>query len=51
MEEVLSVYERPYDPKRPVVTLDESPKQLIGEVHKSFTGKDGVIYQDQKLRT
>lgn len=50
MEEVLSVYERPYDPKHPVVNLDESPKQLIGEVHKSFTGKDGVIYQDYEYK-
>ena len=30
MENVLSVYQRPYDPKFPVVNLDESPKQLIG---------------------
>ena len=32
MEDVLDVYERPYDPSRPVVCLDESNKQLIGEV-------------------
>ena len=32
MEDVLDVYERPYDPDRPVVCLDESNKQLIGEV-------------------
>jgi hypothetical protein len=28
MEDVLSVYERPYDPKRPVVCVDESNKAL-----------------------
>lgn len=32
MEDVLSVYLRPYDPKRPVVTMDESSKQQIQEV-------------------
>ena len=32
MEDVLEVYKRPYDPKRPVVCLDETSKQLIGEV-------------------
>lgn len=28
MEDVLSVYERPYDPKRPVICIDESNKAL-----------------------
>jgi len=32
MEDVLEVYHRPYDPERPVVCLDETNKQLIGEV-------------------
>ena len=32
MEEVLDVYHRPYDPKRPLVCLDEASRQLIGEV-------------------
>jgi hypothetical protein len=32
MEQVLEVYKRPYDPKRPVVCMDEQPKQLISEV-------------------
>ena len=31
MEDVLEVYKRPYDPERPVVCLDETSKQLIGE--------------------
>ena len=31
MEDVLEVYHRPYDPTRPVVCLDETFKQLIGE--------------------
>ena len=32
MEDVLSVYERPHDPARPVVCLDETSRQLLGEV-------------------
>jgi hypothetical protein len=31
MEQVLEVYKRPYDPKQPVVCMDEQPKQLIAE--------------------
>jgi DDE superfamily endonuclease len=33
MEATLDVYERPYDPRFPQVCLDETSKQLIGEVH------------------
>ena len=32
MEDVLEVYQRPYDPDFPVVCMDESTKQLVGEV-------------------
>jgi DDE superfamily endonuclease len=31
MEDVLEVYTRPHDPRRPVVCMDETFKQLIGE--------------------
>ena len=31
MEDILSVYTRPYDPKHPLICLDEVSKQLIGE--------------------
>jgi hypothetical protein len=31
MEMVLDVYKRPYDPRHPVVCMDESPRQLIAE--------------------
>ena len=34
MEDVLEVYARPYDPRRPVVCMDETHKQLIGEVRE-----------------
>ncbi len=32
MEDVLEVYRRPYDPRRPQVCMDELHKQLLGEV-------------------
>ena len=32
MEDVLSIYELPYDPDYPVVCMDEASKQLIGQV-------------------
>ena len=31
MEDVLSVYQRPYDPEIPVVCMDEQPMQLTKE--------------------
>ncbi len=31
MEDVLEVYKRPYDPRRPVVALDEKPVQLLSD--------------------
>jgi hypothetical protein len=34
MEDVLDVYTRPYDPKRPLVCMDETSKQLVGETRK-----------------
>lgn len=33
MEDVLDVYQRPYDPKRPVVCLDEKTKELHATPH------------------
>jgi len=34
MEDVLAVYHLPYDPDYPVVCMDESYKQMIGEVRE-----------------
>lgn len=33
MEDVFAIYHLPYDPLVPVICMDESSKQLIGEVH------------------
>ena len=43
MEDVLEVYQRPYDSEYPVVCMDESPKQLIGEVHPPIPIKPGSV--------
>ncbi len=34
MEDVLGVYERPYDPARPVVCLDETSRQLLADAQQ-----------------
>lgn len=39
----MDVYERPYDPQFPVVCMDESPKQLIGEVRDPIPMAPGCI--------
>jgi transposase len=41
MENVLEVYTRPYDAKRPVVCLDEKSKQLVGEICKPIAARPG----------
>jgi hypothetical protein len=41
MEDVLEVYKRPYDPKRPNVCLDETSKQLIGETRIPVLARPG----------
>ena len=41
MEDVLDVYCRPYDPLRPVVCLDESPKQLLAHVRPPLPVEPG----------
>jgi hypothetical protein len=41
MEDVLEVYHRPYDEKRPLVCLDEASKQLIGETRQPLPAEPG----------
>ena len=41
MEDVLDVYTRPYDPQRPLVCMDESPKQLVGEARAAVPAAPG----------
>jgi hypothetical protein len=41
MEDVLDVYERPYDPRHPQVCIDEASKQLVGEVRDPLPATPG----------
>jgi hypothetical protein len=41
MEDVLEVYQRPYDENRPVVCLDEQSKQLVKETREPIPAKTG----------
>ena len=43
MEKVLEVYKRPFDEKFPVVCMDESPKQLIGETKTPIGALPGRV--------
>lgn len=41
MEDVIAVYELPYDQDYPVVCMDETCKQLIGDVHEAIACAPG----------
>jgi transposase len=43
MEDVLDLYAEPPDPARPVVCLDESPVQLIGDAHEPIPAAPGRL--------
>lgn len=43
MEDVLEVYHHPYDPKRPVVCVDETFKQLIGQTREPLPPRPGAV--------
>jgi len=41
MEDVLEVYHRPYNPRFPVICMDEASKQLVGEVRPPLPMRPG----------
>ena len=41
MYDVLSLYEEDYDPEKPLICIDEKPKQIIGDKRKSIPMKPG----------
>lgn len=41
MEDILEVYHRPYDPKRPLVCIDEASKQQVKETREPLPRKPG----------
>jgi hypothetical protein len=52
MEDVLKVYARPFNPLFPVVCMDESSVQLIGEVSNSIPAAPGhpKLMDDEYVR-
>jgi len=52
MYDILDLYEKPYDPKYPVIGLDEKPKQLLEDKRKAIPMKPGHIekYDNQYIR-
>ena len=44
MEDVLELYEEPYDPKKPVVCFDELPFQLVAETRTPLPSKPGYAH-------
>jgi hypothetical protein len=43
MEDVLDVYERPYDARTPVLCMDETSLQLLGEVRAPLAARPGRV--------
>jgi len=43
MEMILDIYKQPYNPKIPVVCMDESPKQLIRETKHPIKARPGSL--------
>lgn len=41
MEDVLELYHQPYDPARPVICMDETNKQLVGETRTPVPARRG----------
>lgn len=52
MYDVLDLYEKPYDPRNPVIGLDEKPKQLLEDKRKAIPMKPGNIekYDSEYIR-
>ena len=51
MLDVLEVYERPYDPKQPVVCIDEKTKQLLREKRESRSRQSEHKRQEPIMNT
>lgn len=46
MEDVLEVYQRPYDDTHPLISMDESSKQVVKEVRSPLPGQPGELEKD-----
>ena len=49
MEDGLAVYHRLNDPKRPVVCVDETFRQLIGETREPLPMRPGTMARDDDV--
>ena len=43
MEDVLDVYKRPYDPKRPLICMDEITRQMLSETREPVPAHPGSV--------
>jgi hypothetical protein len=43
MEDVLDVYKRPYDPKRPLICMDEITRQMLSETREPLPAHAGSV--------
>ena len=51
MEQVLDLYQKPYDPDCPVVCMDEQPVQLVKETRPPMCGHElGIGLRRDRLR-
>lgn len=46
MEQVLDAYKRPYDPLRPLVCMDESPRQLVRATRLPLAAEPGTAERE-----
>jgi hypothetical protein len=46
MEDVLAVYERPYDENAPVLCMDEKPYQLLGDTREALPMEPGAVRRE-----
>ena len=46
MENVLDIYRRPYDAARPVVCMDETPRQLIRQTREPIKAVPGRLARE-----
>jgi hypothetical protein len=42
MEDILTVYKRPYDPEQPLICMDETTKQLVKETRSTVPAEPGI---------
>jgi hypothetical protein len=49
MEDILGIYQKPYDPRHPVICMDEKPVQLLDEIRNRIGAKPLRIDPDTDL--